>query len=152
MYRRIVVPLDGSPTAERALEHALPLAQTGSAEIILVRAEEPLVSLLEPANPEAAVAVAETAAVIERTHEDVEQYLASTSDRVRTAGLRVRSENPQGHTAHAIVEVARDARADLIVLTTHGRSGVARVVFGSVAEEVVRKAPCPVLVIPTHER
>jgi nucleotide-binding universal stress UspA family protein len=66
-------------------------------------------------------------------------------------GIAVETSTPEGPPEHAILEAARGWPADLIVMTTHGRTGLGRLVFGSVAEAVLRSAPCPVLLIRVAE-
>jgi nucleotide-binding universal stress UspA family protein len=135
---RILVPLDGSPLAEMALPKALELlSDRPSATLILVRAAE--ATALPGTDPiEAQVAVVQEA----------ESYLAAVADRLREQGITgvVRSVW-YSSAAKAIVEAARLRRVDLIVMTTHGRSGLSRALRGSVAESVLRHTLTPILLV-----
>jgi nucleotide-binding universal stress UspA family protein len=144
MFKKILVPLDGSQLAERALGPALHLAQEDGTQVILVRV--PLrMKMFIPAEggygllfPEQADAEAEA---------DALAYLKEVqAARVgRSFGLQVRLA--EGDVAGALIDVAREEQVDLIVMSSHGYSGLTRWVLGSVAEKVLDAAPCPVLVI-----
>ena len=135
---RVLVPLDGSTLAEMALPQALALLRDSpSATLILLRAAE--ATTLPGVDPtEAQVAVVREA----------EEYLDGVATRLRGEGLsRVTTSAWYSSAAQAIVEVARTRRVDLIVMSTHGRSGLRRVVRGSVAESVLRGTRTPVLLV-----
>ncbi|MBI3723660.1 universal stress protein [bacterium] len=127
---RVVVALDGSEAAEGALPIAAGLARGFGSELILVHVEE--VEALD-----SLVAVAQEHRKTEKTFERARRSLADA--RVRTV---VRSGVPHAELLDSILETA----PGLVVLTTHGRTGLARIALGSVAEAVIRGAPCPVLV------
>jgi nucleotide-binding universal stress UspA family protein/osmotically-inducible protein OsmY len=148
MYRRIVVPLDGSELAERVLPHVAALATRFSAAVTLVRACEPrptasTVAAAVPAGRAAHGGVAR----VEPAGDDASSYLAGVARRLAGGGMAVHAERVDGGAAASIVAVARRRRADLVAMTTHGRGGPGRPVLGSVAETVVRRAPCPVLLV-----
>lgn len=135
---KILVPLDGSPLAEAALPKAMELA-TGSrgASLLLLRAAEvPVLSAAEP-----------VAAQVEVVRE-AEEYLAEIAAKLRAAGLcDVSTSVWYGPPAPAIVEAAEVAKVDLIVMSTHGRSGLGRLFLGSVAESVLRGTHIPILLL-----
>ena len=79
------------------------------------------------------------------------RYLEGVATRLRERGRTVELIQPEGDPAAVLLEQARTLNADLIALTTHGRSGLSRLFYGSVAEAVLREAPCPVLLVRTHE-
>jgi universal stress protein A len=138
MFQRILCATDFSETAEAAWTAACELAHTQHAELILVHVFTEL-----PVYPD--VAVLEVQRLWEEQRAWVERELA---ERVRAAtarGLEARWVLKTGVAPEAIVETAGEAHADLIVIGTHGRTGLTRLVIGSVAERVVRLAPCPVL-------
>ena len=156
MYKRIVAALDGSEVAERALPHVEALAAKFGAAVTLVRATE---SVAQLAATQAAAAgtiavappamdITEIAAAEQR---DAGEYLDGLKRRFGQSGVDVRTQVLQGGAAAAIVESATDVDADLIVMTTHGRGGLTRVALGSIADEVVRHAPCPVLLVRIPE-
>jgi nucleotide-binding universal stress UspA family protein len=84
---------------------------------------------------------------IETEEHEARTYLEHVGNVLRGKGLQVETQIPEGAAVQAIVDCAKRLRADLIALTTHGRGGLTRLVFGSVAEGVLRSAPCPVLLL-----
>jgi nucleotide-binding universal stress UspA family protein len=142
-FRRILVPLDGSETAEAALAPAAELARLTGAELTLLRAVE----VLPIAAPDGLVYTPPTldAALVERLVAEARRSLNRVAERLRAEGLTVATRVTAAEPAAAAILDAA-GQADLIVLATHGRSKVARFFLGSVADKVVRGAPCPVLV------
>lgn len=136
MYRTILVALDGSSLAERALPHAESLARASGARIHLVRAAPPeTFAGLGPVDDQTWVM------------REAETYLREIASRL---GSRVPADAAvfYGEAASAIVDEANRTQADLIVMSTHGRSGLGRWVYGSVADEVIRRAEIPVFLVP----
>jgi nucleotide-binding universal stress UspA family protein len=129
--KRILVPLDGSRLAEAILPMARALARDYDADLLLVRALRPLGS-----------AEAEVEA-----QEDAEGYLRAVAGRLHARGLSVTWKVWYDEPARAIADAARYNDVGLIVMSTHGRGGVNRLLFGSVAETLVRQAPVPVLLV-----
>jgi nucleotide-binding universal stress UspA family protein len=133
----ILVPLDGSIVAEAALAPAVDLARQTSTKIVLLRAAE--AHTLPMADP-----IEDQVNVMR----EAEEYLGATRTRVMDAGVAdVEVAAWYGPAVEAIVEAARYRHADLIVMSSHGRSGVARLVMGSVTERVLRGTSVPILVI-----
>lgn len=124
MFRRILVPLDGSARAEQALQLAASLARLYDSELLLVACSPP------PVASEYCSAPAE--------------YLESCA--AGLGGLRVKTKIVHGNPASSILDTAELEDADLIVLTTHGRTGLSRFALGSVAAKIVRHAHCPTIV------
>jgi nucleotide-binding universal stress UspA family protein len=144
MLKKILVPLDGSQLAERALGPALRLAQEDGTEILLVRV--PIRSqMFIPAEGGYGLLYPERAEAEAR--DEALAYLrdVQTARAGRNYGLRVKLV--EGEVAGALVDVAQEEKVDLIVMSSHGYSGLTRWVLGSVAEKVLHGAPCPVLVI-----
>ena len=144
VYRKILVPIDGSATSTRGLAEAIRLARDQRAALRLVHVLDELI--VTPG--------AETVVYLDNTvdllREAGEQILARAKTMVQEAGVQaecVVREIMGGRAADAVVAEARSWGADLIVLGTHGRRGVGRLVMGSDAEEVVRTAPVPVLLV-----
>ena len=134
---KVLVPLDGSTLAEQALTKALDLVEGADPALLLLRAAE-----------------ASTWPGVDPTEEQIrvvreaEQYLAAVQARLAAKGLRkVETSVWYGPPASAIVEAARVAHADLVVMTTHGRSGLGRLILGSVAEAVLRGTSTPILLL-----
>ncbi len=143
--KSILVPLDFSETSQKALVYAVKFAEQFGAKIILLAVVEPLVSPDFAAFP----------FVMEP-----EKIMRATQDRLDTlikkAGLPVKFIEKtlvrHGSPFLEITEAARTLKVDMIILTTHGHSGLKRVLMGSTAERVVRHAPCPVFVVRENER
>jgi nucleotide-binding universal stress UspA family protein len=134
---KILVPLDGSLLAETALSSALDLAGKDRATLSLLRAAE--ASTL----PGADAVKAQITAIRE-----AEEYLAAVVKRLADRGIgRVETHVWYGPAAAAIVEAAAAQKADLIVMSTHGRSGLGRLVLGSVTESVLRGTTVPLLIV-----
>ena len=137
-FRRILVPLDGSPAAVSAVAAAKELAQLFGAEVLLLHAEFPYI-LPGPelgSYPTPIPSPAEKDPVTEKA-----------SDELIGAGIRVQRLTEVGDPASVILDQSQAAHADLIVMATHGRSGIARWVLGSVAERVLRGARIPLLLV-----
>ena len=145
MYKRALVALDGSPVAETIIPFILDIAGPLDLEVILLRVLQPL----PPVVVEGAAYAPAGDPVAERI--DAQEYLAPVAIELRNKGVRVRAEVRSGDPAREIVAAAHDAGADLIAMSTHGRGGLGRLIFGSVAEAVLREAKIPVLLMRTTE-
>jgi nucleotide-binding universal stress UspA family protein len=135
VLKTIVVPLDGSAFAQRSLPYAEVLARRASAKVILLRA-------IEGGYSPGARAMA---------HHDMrqaQQELAFLSNRLQQQGIQTVAQRPFDEASWAIITAAQEEHADLIVMSTHGRTGMGRFVYGSVAERVLRVAPAPMLMVP----
>jgi nucleotide-binding universal stress UspA family protein len=140
MYKRILVPLDGSLLAESAVPHAVAQAECFQAELVLIRVMEPLTESVGKSLP--GIDQAE-----EWTREIACDYIEQVADGVRKVGISVRAEVIEGHPHHKIVEYAQSNDVDLIVISARGRSGISRWLMGSVADRVIRGAEMTVLVV-----
>jgi nucleotide-binding universal stress UspA family protein len=132
LVERILVATDFSLCSLSALEYAEALARRLDAELLLLHAEGLPVAGSEEAD---------------LTHAAAERELGRTAQRLGNNHLKARSLLRLGAPAEEILKAAETERASLIVMGTHGRKGVAHMVMGSVAERVVRSAPCPVLTV-----
>ena len=138
--QHLLVPTDFSEYANYALDYAIELAQKLQARLTILHvAETTSMEVAESATPRSPVDEQEQEA-------RVEQGLATSLKRVRDAGLEGATIVVHGVPFQLIIDTAESADVDLIVMGTHGRTGLAHVLMGSVAERVVRLAPCPVLV------
>ncbi|HET9491076.1 MAG TPA: universal stress protein [Methylomirabilota bacterium] len=145
-YRRILVPTDFSSVSEQAWRVARELARTTGAELVLlhVLVEAPLYS-------ESPVSGPRLREVYESAREWATKKLEQWAAEARAAGLVVRVEARAGVPYQDILTMARSAGIDVIVLGTRGRGGVERALLGSVADRVIRLAPCPVLSVRSVE-
>jgi nucleotide-binding universal stress UspA family protein len=149
MFKRILVPLDGSKLAERALPYAETLAEKFEAELILVRVLQLLPEVV-PAGPHGGMVFHEQTV---QDRQEATTYLNEMAAQVRKVGVlslrQVVLDAPS--VTNAITELAGEESVDLIVMSTHGRSGFSRLVFGSVAGQVLHDAPCPVFLVKAKE-
>lgn len=148
MYHRILVPLDGSPLAEVALPHAAAVARRFEASITLIQ----VVSITPVATSVSPLAGSGTEAILamealEASEEAARDYLGQVAKRPELEGIPVQVEVARGSPAQEIIRRAHQGDIDLIVMSTHGRSGLVRLVFGSVADQVLRQAGVPILLI-----
>jgi nucleotide-binding universal stress UspA family protein len=153
MYKRILTALDGSELAERVFPYVEALAEKFGSQIVLLRATTPPGALMAETatmSPAEDVLIDPTP-IIEEEKEDASAYLRRLCERLQSRGFEVLVEMPESSPADAILEYARRDGADLIAMTTHGRTGLGRLVFGSVAEEVLHHATCPVLMVRVTE-
>ncbi len=144
MFSKILVPLDGSELAERALQTAYALATQSEGEVLLVRALVPERVLVPDALSGYGLLWPE------RPQDEAQRDARAAMLRLREhapKGVRTRFQLLDGNAAESIVEAAADNKCDLIVMSSHGYSGMTRWVLGSVAEKVLHAAPCPVLVL-----
>ena len=145
MYKRVLVPLDGSPLAEAIIPFLTEIAGPLDMSIVLLR-------VLEPVPPAVVEALRDTMPdVTEGRRQEAESYLASVAMTLEARGIRTVLEVRSGRPDLQIVETARDFKADLIAMSTHGRSGLGRLLFGSVAEQVLRHGDVPVFMMRQQE-
>ncbi|MBK6429720.1 MAG: universal stress protein [Anaerolineae bacterium] len=142
MYHNILVPLDGSALAEAALHHAEALALEFKSNITLLRI---IISPYQLIAPD--LVLSGTVAEIPGLRDQAMQYLQGVSGELREKGISFQTAILDGPVPDAITDYARAEHIDLIVMSTHGRGGISRWVYGSVAEKVLQAAPCPVLLI-----
>lgn len=163
MYQRILLPLDGSDLAEAAIPHAVGLATLGDAEILLVQVIDTVgqflaagASSLELGDGEGApipVEVAEQAVAAQR--EQALEYLGGVRDRI-AADEHLRQIEVmvvEGGAGEALEQLIAREGCDVVVMSTHGRTGLRRVLLGSVADYLVRHSPgCSVLLVDVHDQ
>ena len=150
-FYRVLVPLDGSELAEEALVEAKRLTN-GLGRILLVTAVDNDVPKLGgvPFYPLMGMGLAYLKASAEELHKKFQEYLAGVMASLQ--GFNVDVDIRYGNPMHVILDAAEDFEADVIVMSSHGRSGISRQIIGSVAGCVSSTAPCPVLVIPAAEK
>jgi nucleotide-binding universal stress UspA family protein len=145
MYKRALVPLDGSPIAEAIIPFILEIAGPLDMEVVLLRVVEPIPPIALEGSRHIEVEDVE----LRRTH--AEEYLAPIAVELRNKGVRVESRVRRGNAVDQIVAAARETGADLIAMSTHGRGGLGRLIFGSVAQAVLRQAEVPVFLMRATE-
>jgi nucleotide-binding universal stress UspA family protein len=143
MYKRIVVPLDGSDVAEQALDPAIEMARLMHLPVHLVRVLD--VHPQDIASVYGAFVMPIDSGELEAEREAAGQYLKETTRLLEQGGQVITHELKYGPAQAGIVETLRDG--DMLVIASHGRSGMSRWFLGSVAESVIRQSPVPVLLI-----
>jgi nucleotide-binding universal stress UspA family protein len=141
MYRKILVPLDGSKVAEGVLPHAKALAYSEGAELIL---------LTVGANPALDFAFSDPGlaqSAIQEQEERSKKYISAIENDLKSAGFKTSTILRVGSVADVILGVAEELQVDVIAMSTHGRTGPARWLLGSIAERVVHSSKIPVLLI-----
>ena len=134
MLDKILVPLDGSVAAEAILPHVRRLLRRKDSEVLLLRVAVP-------------PPVEEQMSMIEASLAAAREYVGGIKERLEQQGVRARAEARLGPPAGTILEVAEEKNVSLIAMATHGRTGLKRALFGSVAEQVLRKSTAPVFVV-----
>jgi len=141
MYSRILVPLDGSDTAEAILPDIEELAMKLGAEVHLLQAVPSLSDVVASSHIAMDVAVA----ALEEDKKNAQAYLDGVAERLRAAGVNAVGVVAEGPAGRTILAHCRHADIQLIAMTSHGRSGIRRTLFGSIADEVMRESHLPVL-------
>lgn len=161
MYSKIILTLDGSEVSQQAIPHATSLAKQTGASVILLQVIDSEVQILvqtsagssgmEPVGPIGADIAQETVAA-ERT--DAQANLAAVKAQMAADGVtNVTTMIREGYAGDEIVNTADETKADMVVIATHGRSGLSRAILGSVADHVVRNTPlASVLLVRAQER
>lgn len=141
MYQTILVPLDGSRRAEAILTHVEEMALSAGARVVLA-------TVVEPSTPvTAAQGTLLDLQAMEREAAEMEQYLAGKAGEFRAKGIDARGVVEYGPVVETIINVADREQADLIAMASHGRGGLARVFYGSVAAGILQRVDRPLLVI-----
>jgi nucleotide-binding universal stress UspA family protein len=153
MFKRLLVPLDGSRFGSRALRYATEVAQRFGAEVILIRVIRPTTPVIaagahgvaSPAESEIAVQAALEAD--KRNAARAKRYLRGKVRAIRSRHTKASYQVAIGDPAKSIMEFSKKENIDLVVMTTHGKSGLKRAIMGSIADVVIRESGKPVLVI-----
>lgn len=141
MFKKIMVALDGSPEALAALEPAQALAEKFASELHLVCVEH-------PRSPQGQEWKLTQAAYLDKRMHELQDYLDHWAEKLSHSGSSVSTAVlPFGSTVSRLLEEAEQTGVDLLVLSSHGRSGLSRLVFGSTAEGLNRRTTCPILVV-----
>ncbi len=139
MYKKILVPLDGSDLSEKALRHATALAKSLNTQIILLHV------VVFPTRDYDVIPMDRS--VSSEVMAEAKRYLEQVAGNIRRLGVTVLTHVVPGYVADTIVDFSQSQSVDLIVMSTHGRTGAARWLIGSVADRVVHGSQVPVLLI-----
>lgn len=149
MYKKILVPLDGSKLAEKALEHLKFVTKSGVVErIILMRVVEPILPDIKSNIGAEHLHQAEL-----KREKEAKSYLTRVSNKLKEDGFPIETRlEIDGEPAEKIIELARQEDVDLIIMSTHGRTGFRRWLYGSVASRIINHSPVPILVVVPEEK
>lgn len=143
LYQHILVPIDGSETSMVAMKEAIKLGKALNSKITVVQ-----VMALDPFIADAYVKTGETNELIERTRTYLLDILEQAKQQFSNEGITVETKLLEGFIVHEeIIQAAQDLNADLIVMGSHGRTGVRKLVLGSVAQKVLDESHIPVLIV-----
>jgi len=142
--KKILVPVDFSQCSQKALQYAIPFARQFGAALTLFNVVPGYLPVPE-------MGVVDVSLMETQMHQAAERELAALKQRHVASGIATECVVRLGNPYHEIVVAAKEMNMDLIILSTHGRTGLKYVFMGSTAEHVVRYAPCPVLVVREHE-
>ncbi len=141
MYKKILVPLDGSDVAEAVLPHAEALAKSENAELIIMRV--PVLPAAEYVSLDPIIA----STVRKDIRDEASKYVNRTVDKLAKDHVKVVGITKEGPVPDTILEVAEETHADMIAMSTHGRTGIKRWLMGSVADKIVHHTHIPVMLI-----
>lgn len=143
MYKKILVPLDGSERAEAILPHVEEIAHCHGSNVLLIRVIDPVVSLTAMDG----LPMDMNMEIIKQQIEDAEVYLKAKQGELLQKKIEAHYQVMSGAVANTIVETAEKEEADLIAIASHGRGGLARVFYGSVAAALLQRVDRPLLLI-----
>jgi nucleotide-binding universal stress UspA family protein len=147
MYRKILVPLDGSELAECVLPHVIDIAKGSGGNVILFRVCEPPVVLADYPTDLRPGWEDHVKQETDHTRQQCRLYLGDIEKRLKESGLNVTTDSDLGNPAELIVDYAVRNRVDLIIIASHGRSGVLRWAYGSTSDKILRSSPVSVMMI-----
>lgn len=142
--KRLLVPVDFSDSSAKLIDFAIEFARMHAAELKLLH-------VIEPMNYAVPRWIPEPTALLEEQRKEAAAQLARLEQRARAKRINCSSEVHFGVVYEVIADFARTSEADMILIATHGRTGLAHMIIGSVAERVIHNATCPVLVLRTIE-
>lgn len=147
MFKKVLVPLDGSELSESALTHVTDIiSDCHAADVVLMRIKEPLdPNVIGTLDAKVAVELDEA------YRDEAARYLDKVVETLKEKGIAAKTEVLSGNPAEEIIKYSQKNDIDLIIMSTRGRSGISRLVFGSVAEKVIRNSTVPVLIKPPRQ-
>jgi nucleotide-binding universal stress UspA family protein len=155
VYQRILVPHDGSAFAEQVLPHVTELARCMGAEVHLLEVIPPPNPALFSSDVTTGIGAEITLEALDEAEEEMrevgEHRFEILSQQLAADGIKTQWQVREGDPAQTIVDYVTEQGVDLVAMASHGRSGFARAILGSVTDSVLRHAPCPVLVVRASE-
>jgi nucleotide-binding universal stress UspA family protein len=144
-----MVPLDGSKLAECVLPHIEAIAKLSKASIELVHVVEPLEL---PTRGGIALSVDDLRQIVAHSKKDAESYLREIVERLKLVGIKANWKLLTGKAADKLIAHLNKSNFDLVIMATHGRSGISRWIWGSVAEKILHSSSVPILLVRSLER
>lgn len=143
MYQKVLVPLDGSKRAEAILPHVEQLARRYESQVVLLQ----VIELISDVSYVVGASIDMSQEAFTRWSAEAETYLAGVQGEFREKGIEVRIRVETGPVVETIINVAEDEGADLLAMASHGRTGLSRVFYGSVAAGVLHRVDRPLLLV-----
>jgi nucleotide-binding universal stress UspA family protein len=145
MYKKILVPLDGSALSETSLEHVKSIVSGNAVtEVILLRVVEPISSFDASALAQSGYLMGD---VQNRKKADAADYLSKVAANLDKEGIKTQQVIAEGRAAEAVMDYVEKNQVDLIIMSSHGRTGISRWAFGSVADRILHQSGIPVLLV-----
>lgn len=151
MLHHVLVPLDGSKLAEKAIVPAQRILRENGHITLATVVQPPRPPIYAYPGADVVHEITEDREYISHAATEAQQYLESVARKLRVSGYQAKIEVLSGDPATAIIELAEKIHPDVIIMSTHGRSGISRFLFGSVTTKVLSITSYPVLVIPNRE-
>lgn len=148
MYKKILVPLDGSPLAECVIPHIEAIAIPEAATVELISIVEPVEI---PTRGKIAISDEDLKEINNSVKKEMHKYLDGIVERLKRSDIKAHHVILFGKPAESLIEYVNDNHIDLVIMATHGRSGITRWFWGSIAEKVLRAVTAPILLIKTAE-
>ena len=148
MYQKILVPLDGSPVAECVMPHIEAIAKSESSLVELITVVEPLEI---PTRGGIAITDADLKQIASELRKETRQYLEGIVESLKKAGVKATYTILSGKPAETMVEYVNDNPVDLVIIATHGRSGITKWIWGSFTEKILRAVNVPILLVKTKK-
>ena len=148
MYKTILVPLDGSSRAERILAHVENMALHYNSTVVLLQVVSPIIPMMDPDGFLLELGIDEINARVK----EAKSYLGDVQNRLEQKKIHARTIVDQGAVVEVIIHTARSEHVDLIAMASHGRGGISRVFYGSVAAGVLQHVDRPLLLIRSRDR
>jgi nucleotide-binding universal stress UspA family protein len=148
MYKTILVPLDGSSRAERILTHVEDMARHYDSTVVLLQVVSPIIPVMDPDGFLLELGIDE----IKARAKEAESYLSDMQNRLKEKKIHARMVVAQGAVVEVIIHTARKEHIDLIAMASHGRGGLSRVFYGSVAAGVLQHVDRPLLLIRSRNK
>ena len=147
MYKKILVPLDGSGRAEKILPHVENLAKVNGSEVVFLKVVQPIII----SDGYKGILVEESRGESQRKVDNALEYLSKIEDKFNKIGIRTDKISTIGSIVTTIIEVSQNENIDLIAMASHGRSGLSRVFYGSVAAGILNAVDRPLLLIRSRD-